>query len=317
MSPSNFAHIHEDKAVGEGVRFYILLEKMLTQNWRSPVYLLRALQLMAMGFFLGTLYLRVSHSVEYLTELSGASFFNIWVVLFSVTASAPSYARDRRQVQQEHVNGSYKLSTHALATFVSCIPANIIAAILYQCVFHWLVGFNDTFEAFVYSVITSFLLMLLMESITLSVVEGLKDAMLSVTFSMIVLGMLFLMAGYFIKVGDLPPAVKWIPWLIPSKYALEGSLNNVFSGQDYDIEGGGVMTGDQILTNVFGHGSDVINKWANLAVVFAWAIMYRFVHYGMTLFTNRHFGKGAKAVSCAPLTATVSPANVPRVETVL
>ena len=53
-----------------------------------------------------------------------------------------------------------------------------------------LVGFNDDFEAFVYAVLTSFSLLLLMEAITLSVVEGLKDPMLSVTFSMIVRGSL-------------------------------------------------------------------------------------------------------------------------------
>lgn len=92
-----------------------------------------------------------------------------------------------------------------------------------------LVGFNDAFEPFLYSVFTSFVLMLLMEAITLSVVEGLKNAMLSVTFAMILLGMMFLFAGYFIKVqlpvlGNLNPLLccankgcsRWTIWQLLS-----------------------------------------------------------------------------------------------------
>lgn len=125
-----------------------------------------------------------------MTELSGASFFNIWVVLFSVVASVPSLARDRRLVQQEVANGSYRFPTHTIAHVMASIPFNLVCAILYQCVFHYLVGFNDLFSAWVYSVAVSLALMLVMEAIVLCVIEGLRDAMLSVTFSMVCLSLL-------------------------------------------------------------------------------------------------------------------------------
>eukprot|EP00053_Salpingoeca_punica_P015740 m.145601 g.145601 ORF g.145601 m.145601 type:complete len:1425 (-) comp16788_c0_seq2:22-4296(-) len=291
--------------VSERVRLGVLLERELAFTARNPIYYLRTMQLVAIGLYLGTLYLRLDTSVDSLLELSGASFFNIWVVLFSVTASAPTFARVRRQVQQEFVNGTYKLSTYCLAQFVASIPATLLTALCYQVVFHWLVGFNDKFEAFVFSVLMSFALLMLMEAITLSVVEGLKDAMLSVTFSMILMGMLFLFAGYFIRIDDMPPAVRWITWLIPSKYALEGCLDNVFAGQDYSLTGtSSVVSGDSILESVFGHDSKTQNKWINLLIVFLWMLLYRIVHWCLALFTNRHFGvSGALAFSAGGASA--------------
>jgi hypothetical protein len=104
---------------------------------------------------------------------------NIWVVLFAVVASAPTFCVDRRQVQGDYVNGAYSLLSYAVAQFLASIPFTFAAAIIYQLALHWMVGFNDWFEAFVYAVLMSLVLMMLMEGIVLSIVEGLKNPMLS------------------------------------------------------------------------------------------------------------------------------------------
>jgi ABC-type multidrug transport system ATPase subunit len=293
--------------VAESTRLRILLEREYLFSRRNPVYYLRTLQLLLISLFLGTLYIRLDQSVSLLTELSGASFLSIWVVLFSVTASAPTFARVRRQVQQEYVNGSYKLWTYCVAQFLASIPATLLASLLYQSVLHWLVGFNDTFEAFVYAILGTFSLLMLMEAITLGVVEGLKDAMLSVTFSMILMGMLFLFAGYFVLVENIPPSVRWLTWLIPSRYALEGSLDNVFSGQDYELPGSGSVTGDNLLSSVFGHDDSSLNKWVNWLIVILWMLLYRVVHWGILLFTNRHFGKSKAASTGSSTPGAAAP----------
>lgn len=301
-------------AVSEVKRFFIMLQRLVTFNARAPEYYLRAIQLVLIGLYLGTLYLRLPKDTSRLTELSGASFFNIWVVLFSVVASVPALARDRRLVQQEVANGSYRYPTHTLAHFLASVPFNLLCAILYQCVFHYLVGFNDLFSAWVYSVAMSLALMLVMEAIVLCVIEALKDAMLSVTFSMILLGMLFLFAGYFIHADKMPPSVRWITWLMPSRYALDGSLNNVFADQQYFNPATGTsFPGEFLLTSVFGHTSDTIAKWPNFVVVLAWTVLFRLAHLAMTLFNNRSFGR---APAGTPPQATTTTATTTATETI-
>lgn len=54
-------------------------------------------------------------------------------------------------------------------------------------------------------------------SIMYVVVEVVKDGMLSVTFAMVVLGLLFLFPGFFIQVKEMPPWISWISYIVPTK----------------------------------------------------------------------------------------------------
>ena len=79
--------------------------------------------------------------------------------------------------------------------FLASLPYTIVTSIIYQAAFHYLVGFNPSFESYVCVTCITVALLLFMEGIMLCVVEVLQDAMLATTFSMVVLGMLFLMPG--------------------------------------------------------------------------------------------------------------------------
>lgn len=50
-------------------------------------YFLRIIVLIAIAFFLGTLYVMMERKTEFLSRYSGAVFFNIWTVLFSAVAA--------------------------------------------------------------------------------------------------------------------------------------------------------------------------------------------------------------------------------------
>lgn len=62
----------------------------------------------------------------------------------------------------------------------------------------------------------------------LAVVAALKNAMLSVTFAMVILGWLFLFSGFFIPVVNMPPSVQWIAYITPTK------VRTLFSSYSFD-----------------------------------------------------------------------------------
>ncbi|EDQ89335.1 uncharacterized protein MONBRDRAFT_32401 [Monosiga brevicollis MX1] len=264
----------------------------------------------AKGLIIGSLYWRTAHSVSRLTEVTGALFMNIWVVLFSVVAGAPTFCVDRRVVQQDYVNGAYRLSSFCVSQFIASMPYTFICALAYEIPLHFMAGFNDAFDAFAYAVLTAFALMLLMEAIVLTVVEGLKNPMLSVSFSMIVLGLLFLFPGFFLPVDDMPPAVSWVPYIIPSTWGTRGSMTNAMRGQTYEliepINGMTSIDGNDLLIALFKYDDDV-KIWEDWVVVLAWVIFWRFVHFGMLWFTNRNFGKSQQTES-SEATATQATA---------
>lgn len=55
-----------------------------------------------------------------------------------------------------------------------------------------------------------------MLTVMLTVVAVLKNAMLSVTFAMVVIGYLFLFSGFFILISDMPPWISWISYITPT-----------------------------------------------------------------------------------------------------
>jgi hypothetical protein len=102
----------------------------------------------------------------------------------------------------------FQLHTWTLAQFCASAPYTLVAALVLQLVFHWLAGLNDRSEAFMYAVLLNLVQQWIQDAIDWNVVEALKNAMLSVTFVMVVLGSLFLFSGFFIQVGSQACATR-------------------------------------------------------------------------------------------------------------
>ncbi len=90
----------------------------------------------------------------------------------------------------------------------------------------------------------------------------------------------------------MPASVSWLPWVMPVRYLIDGLLTSLFSGQQYfNPLTKTFVSGDAILTTVFNQDSSTLNSWANLAITFGWVILLRLTHLGLTLFTNRDYGR--------------------------
>ena len=179
-------------------------------------YYLRLGFLVLIALFLGTLFLQLQTNASILGQYSGALFFNIWTVLFSAVAATGLLAADRRQAIEQVKNAVIVPSIYCLAQFAVSIPFNFFCAVVFQSIFHWLTNINPHGEAFIYSIMITCGHLLLMEAIMLTVVAVLKNAMLSVTFAMVVMGYLFLFSGFFILITDMPPWISWISYITPT-----------------------------------------------------------------------------------------------------
>lgn len=167
---------------------------------------------------------------------------------------------------------------YCLAQFIVSIPFNFVASVVYQAVFHWLININPDGESFGYAILITCGHLLLMEAIMLSVVAALKNAMLSVTFAMVVLGYLFLFSGFFIAVTDMSPAIQWVSYITPTKYSFDGYLWQIYNNQDfYNAQFQISISGKTLLDSLYGLTD--VNSWAMFGVLLAWVILFRITHY--------------------------------------
>ena len=263
------------------VRLYHVISFFCRYYYREyGLYWERFLCLVVLAFFNGTLFLQLSAETSYLTRFTGAVFFNIWTTLFSVVASTQYFARDRRQVVEQVKNAIIGPGMHCLSQFLVSIPFNFISALTFQSIFHWLSRINPNRESFIYAVLITFGHLMLMEGYMLCTLEILKNAMMSISFAMIILGYLFLFSGFFIKVSDLPAWIVWVSFITPTKYSYDGYLQQIYHSQSFKSSIPGVMTslaGDYILENLYSQNK--VNSWSMLGALAAWIAILRVTHY--------------------------------------
>lgn len=194
-------------------------------------------------------------------------------------------AADRRQAIEQVKNAIITPAVYCLAQFVVSLPFNFVISLAYQAIFHWLINMNPNGESFIYAVLITCGHLLLMESIMLTVVSVLKNAMLSVTFAMVVLGYLFLFSGFFIVAKDMPKAISWVSYICPTRYSFDGYLWQIYSTQDFEISAYPSMpkmSGKTFLD--VGYDLRDVNSWAMFGVLLAWVCLFRLTHYAAFMY---------------------------------
>ena len=175
----------------ESTKFFILTRSRFVYfRQEIAIYWLRLVEMILLAVFIGTLFRRLDLSLSNMNEIGGSMFFSIWTVLFAAIGATPIFVRDRISAENEFLNGAYELHTHVSSLLLAAIPYHLVTAIVYQTIVWFMVGFNDSFEPWVFSVLSAFSLLVMMEGVSLIVVEFLQNAMLATTGSMVCLGMM-------------------------------------------------------------------------------------------------------------------------------
>jgi len=291
VGPSGSKVFHQPPS--ESSRLWMLCSKLAVHYWRVPgMFTYRSFGIILFGFFLGSLYFDTPNETNYLTEINGSIFNIVWVSMYLSMSSVPQQIDDMRDAQAGYAAGRHKIWTWCLAQFLVSIPYSLLGSFIFMLPMHWFPGLNDSFETFVYAVLLSTLLQMTMESITWQVAELVRNAMLTVIAGLMVLGQMMIFAGFFVSVEDMPRVLFWMAYLMPSKYALSGLYYNYLHGEDYAQPDGSIVTGDQLLDANFHitYGDDTWRKWADLAIVLAFLLAFRFQHYQLMVMSTGKLG---------------------------
>ena len=180
-------------------------------------YIWRTFFLVILAVILGSLYLLLTPNTDNIPQYSGVVFCNIWIVIISAIGSTGLLAVDRRIFLEQVKNGLYHPASYCIAQFLASLPFNLLASLLFQAVYHWLTNINPHTMPFIYSILITCGHMLMMEAAMFMIVAIFRNAMLSVTFSIIVVAVLLLFTGFFVRVVDIPVWVRWICYIIPTR----------------------------------------------------------------------------------------------------
>jgi ABC-type multidrug transport system ATPase subunit len=291
-------------------RLILLVRKLSLQYWRTPgAYFYRLITITMFGLFAGSLYFDLKPETASVTEVTGCIFFGLWCSLYLTMGNIPIFLRHRYDAVNNYASGRHSFSTYCIAQFVAAIPWQFMCASTFTTLIYWMPFHNwqisEGPEAFIFAICTSFVMMLTQEAVNWCLIEVLQSDMLASTAAMTVLGNFFVMAGFFVKIVDMPWVVRWIAYMVPTKYVFPGHMFNFFNEQNFTNPTGQKIAGSTLIYNMFGidygrianSGSDAgkpiyggYRKWMDLLIGMAFVLHFRNIHRVLLKKKNGNLG---------------------------
>ena len=191
---------------------------------------------MIMSAIVGTMFLQLGNSQSSLNGLQGALFMVSTFPAFQALASFPTIFAMRPVFYYQRKNHYYKAIPIQVADFIVGLPATIIESIVFATICYWLIGFNTLFVRFLY-----FMLMVIAIEILFSIIVKIAGFVFpSFLIANIVVPPIIFMSTFFsgfaVTYDRAPVYLRWIYWVSPFRYLLEGLSINQFYDTDFECD---------------------------------------------------------------------------------
>ncbi|KAH9301784.1 hypothetical protein KI387_013367, partial [Taxus chinensis] len=174
----------------------------------------------------------------------------------------------------------------SLGNLFASIPFLFLIALSCSLVIYFLLGMRSAFGLFMYFMLNFFMCLLINEGLLMVVASMLPQLFKGIITVVFLQGIMTLVAGYFRLRDELPrPVWKYpISYLAFHTYAIEGLLENEYTGTSFAVGQIGSIPGDQAVHDSYNISSSRNGKWLNLLILAVIAVGYRII-----LFLSLHF----------------------------
>ncbi|KAL1537713.1 ABC transporter G family member 10 [Salvia divinorum] len=259
----------------------ILGERFARNVFRTKeLFTARALQALAVGSILGTVYMNVHNggdrekSEAVMQTRLGFFAFTLSFLLSSTTEGLPIFLQERRIFAREAARGAYRVSSYALANALVLLPFLAAVALLYSAPAYWLVGLRRDPGGFLYFALVAWAVVAMSSSLTACCAALMPDFIMGASLIAGVMGAFFLFSGYFIAEERIPEYWVFMHYLSMFKYPFECLVINEYGGRGCveRVVGECVISGDEYLRK---QGLKESHRWSNLGVMFGFVVGYR------------------------------------------
>ncbi|KAJ1401253.1 P-loop containing nucleoside triphosphate hydrolase [Sesbania bispinosa] len=246
----------------------------------KELFACRTIQMLISGLVLGTVFCHLKDGVEGAEERVGLFAFILSFLLSSTTEALPIFLQEREILMRETSNGSYRVSSYAIANGLVYLPFLLILAILFTMPLYWLIGLNRNFTAFLNFLLLIWLILYTANSVVVCFSALVPNFIVGNSMIAGVIGSFFLFSGYFITKHEIPKYWIFMHYVSLFKYPFEGFLINEFSNSKKCLEymfGACVVTGEDVLKEA-GFGGES-SRWKNVGVMVCFILLYRLIAY--------------------------------------
>ncbi|KAE8153763.1 P-loop containing nucleoside triphosphate hydrolase protein [Aspergillus avenaceus] len=212
-----------------------LLHRLFIKSYRDVVaYGIRIVMYMGLAIMMGTVWLRLHTTQEYIQPFINAIFFGSAFMSFMAVAYVPSYLEDRATFTKERANGLYGALPFIISNFIIGLPYLFLISIIFSLISYFLSNFTPNASAFFTWVTWLFLDLLAAESLVVFVTSLFPNFVISLALIAFANGLWMSVGGFLVSPTILNPFWKYVFHYIDYQaYVFQGMMINEFARRNY------------------------------------------------------------------------------------
>ncbi|KAL4897967.1 P-loop containing nucleoside triphosphate hydrolase protein [Aspergillus ambiguus] len=217
-----------------------LLHRLFIKSYRDVVaYGIRIVMYMGLAIMMGTVWLRLHTTQEYIQPFINAIFFGSAFMSFMAVAYVPSFLEDRATFTKERANGLYGALPFIVSNFIIGLPFLFAISLLFSIISYWLSNFRPTGTAFFTWVMWLFLDLLAAESLVVFVTSIFPNFVIALALVAFANGLWMSVGGFLVSPTILNPFWKYVFHYIDYQaYVFQGMMVNEFADRVYSCGAG-------------------------------------------------------------------------------
>ncbi|KAL3440417.1 P-loop containing nucleoside triphosphate hydrolase protein [Aspergillus insuetus] len=257
----------------------VLLHRSFIKSYRDVVaYGIRIIMYLGLAIMMGTVWLRLHPSQEYIQPFINAIFFGSAFMSFMAVAYVPAFLEDRANFAKERANGLYGATPFIVSNFIIGLPFLFLISMLFSIVSYWLTNFRPSGDAFFTWVMWIFLDLVAAESLVVFVTSMFPNFVIALALVAFANGLWMSVGGFLVTPTILNPFWKYVFHYIDyQSYVFQGMMVNEFAHRNYscgekcrcsyitDLADQCMIRGTGVL-HEYGYATGRTGKWVGILI---------------------------------------------------
>ncbi|GAB4821435.1 hypothetical protein N2152v2_008481 [Parachlorella kessleri] len=249
-----------------------MLQYRTAKNYRNPAWLGPRLgDKVLMSFIIFTLYWKLGDdlSVNNIPNLTSVLF--MWTILAGYGASAytPTLVLERPLFVRERNDGLYRVITYLCAKMLEELGLALLSSLVFSNLVFWLLALEGSYLLFWLVYLCSLAIGIVLAYFIAAISPNMDTANAALPAYVT---MLLFFTGLLLRWDDIPKYWRWFSYINFLKYSWGSLMVNQFEGSN-DVE----FLDDQTVLEYYSLSG--INKWAWLAIEFAFFLAFFFLAF--------------------------------------
>ncbi|TMW67526.1 hypothetical protein Poli38472_011146 [Pythium oligandrum] len=211
-----------------------LVRRQMKVTMRNTAFIKgRAVMVIVMGLIYSSTFWQVDPKNAQV--MLGVLFQGLLFLSLGQAAQIPTIMSAREIFYKQRSANFYRTSSYVFACSVAQVPLALLETIVFGTMIYWMCGLATSFVPYLLFELLLFVTILVFAACFFLLSAMAPDVHVAKPFSMVVLFVFVLMAGFLVSTSQIPGWFIWVYWLNPVAWCLRALAINQYRRPEFDV----------------------------------------------------------------------------------